>query len=240
MVSNFDFLKKDFPVLSNFGEMAEKYCYSDSNSCLMKLGMIGETIVNLMFTYDRIAFPHDNTAVARIDKLSREGLLTSDLVAILHGLRKVRNKAVHENYASIADDKTFLPMAHSLCEWFMQTYGDWNYSHKDFVMPEENTVSGTVDKEAEEKKESELTKLAEQMAAAAPIIEQTERKKQAYKAANQRPKTEAETRFLIDEQLRMVGWDADTENLRYSKGTRPTKGRNLAIAEYPTNSMLHK
>ena len=34
MVSNFDFLKKDFPVLSNFGEMAEKYCYSDSNSCL--------------------------------------------------------------------------------------------------------------------------------------------------------------------------------------------------------------
>ena len=136
MVSNFDFLKKDFPVLSNFGEMAEKYCYSDSNSCLMKLGMIGETIVNLMFTYDRIAFPHDNTAVARIDKLSREGLLTSDLVAILHGLRKVRNKAVHENYASIADDKTFLPMAHSLCEWFMQTYGDWNYSHKDFVMPE--------------------------------------------------------------------------------------------------------
>lgn len=75
MVSNFDFLKKDFPVLSNFGKMAEKYCYSDSNSCLMKLGMIGETIVNLMFTYDRIAFPQDNTAVARIDTLSREGLL---------------------------------------------------------------------------------------------------------------------------------------------------------------------
>lgn len=74
MVSNFDFLKKDFPVLSNFGKMAEKYCYSDSNSCLMKLGMIGETIVNLMFTYDRIAFPHDNTAVARIDTLSREKL----------------------------------------------------------------------------------------------------------------------------------------------------------------------
>lgn len=205
MVSNFEFLEKDFPVLSNFGEMAEKYCYSDSNSCLMKLGMIGETIVNLMFTYDRISFPQNNTAVARIDTLSREGLLTSDLVTILHGLRKVRNKAVHENYASVADDKTFLPMAHSLCEWFMQTYGDWNYSHKDFVMPEENTVFVSVDKAAEEKKEAELTKLAEQTAEAAPVVEQEERKKQACKAANQRPKTEAETRFLIDEQLRMVG-----------------------------------
>ena len=33
MVSNFDFLKKDFPVLSNFGKMAEKYCYSSESVC---------------------------------------------------------------------------------------------------------------------------------------------------------------------------------------------------------------
>ena len=33
--------------------------------------------------------------------------------------------------------------------------------------------------------------------------------------------TEAETRKIIDEQLCKVGWEADTDNLRYSKGTRP-------------------
>ena len=87
MRSNFSFLEKDFPVLFNFGQLAEEYCYSDSNSCLMKLGMIGETIVNLMFTYDRIELPADNTAVKRIDTLYREGLLTQDLVDILHALR---------------------------------------------------------------------------------------------------------------------------------------------------------
>ena len=38
MVSNFEFLEKDFPVLANFGELAEKYCYSDSNSCLDEIG----------------------------------------------------------------------------------------------------------------------------------------------------------------------------------------------------------
>lgn len=27
MVSNFEFLEKDFPVLANFGELAEKYCW---------------------------------------------------------------------------------------------------------------------------------------------------------------------------------------------------------------------
>lgn len=238
MVSNFEFLEKDFPVLANFGKLAEKYCYSDSNSCLMKLGMIGETIVNLMFTYDRIALPQDNTAVARIDALVREGLLTRDLATILHGLRKVRNKAVHENYSSVTDSKNFLPMAYGMCEWFMQTYGDWSYTHKDFVMPEENVMIVPVDKVAEEKKEAELAKQAEENAANAPKVAQEERKKQAYKVANQRPKTEAETRFLIDEQLRMVGWEADTENIRYSKGVRPTKGRKLAIAEYPTNSTV--
>ena len=34
----------------------------------------------------------------------------------------------------------------------------------------------------------------------------------------------------------MVSWDADTENLRYSKGTRPQKGCNIAIAEWQTDS----
>lgn len=47
---------------------------------------------------------------------------------------------------------------------------------------------------------------------------------------------EASTRALIDEQLRARGWEADTQSIRYSLGSRPAKGRNLAIAEWPTKS----
>ena len=47
---------------------------------------------------------------------------------------------------------------------------------------------------------------------------------------------EFNTRKIIDEQLRSVGWEADTENLRYSNGTRPQKGHNIAIAEWQTDS----
>lgn len=240
MNSNFSFLQSDFPVLANFGRLAENYCFSDSNSCLMKLGMIGETIVNLMFTYDNIPLPIDNTAVKRIDALFREGLLTKDLVDILHALRKIRNRAVHENYASVDDGKTLLQMAHSLCEWFMQTYGDWEYQPQPFVMPIEGGSFVEPDKEQEESLENELSKQAEATAAAAPKIDATERKKQASKAASQRQKSEAETRYMIDEQLRQVGWEADTEKLRYSKGTRPMKGHNMAIAEWPTDSSVGK
>ncbi len=47
---------------------------------------------------------------------------------------------------------------------------------------------------------------------------------------------EDETRLLIDEQLRKVGWDADSKNLCQSKGTRPQRGKNIAIAEWKTDS----
>ena len=50
--------------------------------------------------------------------------------------------------------------------------------------------------------------------------------------------SEAQTRELIDEQLRLAGWEADTENVRYSKGSRPEKGTYKAIAEWPTDSSL--
>ena len=243
MESNFDFLRSEFPVLSTLGGQAEKYCFSDPNSCLMKLGMIGESIVNLMFTYDRIQLPYDNTAATRISTLQREGLLTRDLTDILHALRKARNKAVHENYDSASECKILLEMAYSLCEWFMQTYGDWNYQHHNFVMPKLENKKVPVaqeDKIAEEKQAEELTKQAEEKANKTEVIPKSERQKQAGKMASQRPKSEAETRYIIDEQLRQVGWEADTENLRYSKGTRPAKGHNMAIAEWPTDSTVGK
>lgn len=238
MSSNFEFLKNTFPVLANFGELAEKYLYSDSNSCLMKLGMIGETIVNLCFTYDHIPLPQDNTAANRINELFREGMITRDLKDVLHALRISRNKATHENYTSVSDGKALLQMAYSLCEWFMQTYGDWSYQNKPFVMPSETTEPVSVDRQGEQAQEEQLLEEAKQAAAAAPAVNQETRKKRSGKAASQRAKSEAETRFLIDEQLRKVGWEADTEQLRYSKGTRPAKGRNIAIAEWPTDSTV--
>jgi len=45
------------------------------------------------------------------------------------------------------------------------------------------------------------------------------------------------TRILIDQQLEEAGWEVDTQELTYSKGTRPEKNKNKAIAEWPT---VHK
>ena len=57
---------------------------------------------------------------------------------------------------------------------------------------------------------------------------------QADQAAAAIDLDEDATRVIIDQQLRDAGWDADSRNLRYGKGIRPVKGKNMAIAEWPT------
>ena len=47
---------------------------------------------------------------------------------------------------------------------------------------------------------------------------------------------EAATRTIIDSQLRDRGWEVDSEALTYASGARPAKGRNMAIAEWPTQT----
>jgi type I restriction enzyme R subunit len=60
--------------------------------------------------------------------------------------------------------------------------------------------------------------------------------KAAFDSARDLDFDEADTRLLVDEQLRQAGWEVDSQSLRYAKGTRPEKNRNLAIAEWPTAS----
>jgi type I restriction enzyme R subunit len=92
--------------------------------------------------------------------------------------------------------------------------------------------------EAEQAKVAMEKRLAEQqsIALAQPKSAITKFITLANTAANAVQLDEADTRKLIDQQLRQMGWDADSQNIKYNKGTRPIKGRNLAIAEWPTES----
>ena len=56
----------------------------------------------------------------------------------------------------------------------------------------------------------------------------------ASSAARQIDLDEASTRALIDQQLREARWEADTITLRFSAGARPTKGRHIAVVEWPS------
>ncbi|MDA9544274.1 restriction endonuclease subunit R [Bradyrhizobium sp. CCBAU 45321] len=84
--------------------------------------------------------------------------------------------------------------------------------------------------------DDEAARLGKVQAAAqqAPKSEMQDFIARGEEAASKIDLDEASTRSLIDQQLRDAGWEADTKSLRYGSGSRPAKGRNLAIAEWPT------
>ncbi len=81
--------------------------------------------------------------------------------------------------------------------------------------------------------EAELASLQTQTQQQSPA-EQQKQIERTVQAAAKVNLDEASTRAIIDEQLRAAGWEASTQELRFGRGTRPEKGRTLAIAEWPT------
>lgn len=92
--------------------------------------------------------------------------------------------------------------------------------------------------EAEQAKVALVQKLAAEQAQglAQPKTAVTALVNAATRAAHAVELDEADTRKLIDAQLRDVGWTVDSATLTYAKGARPEKNKNMAIAEWPTET----
>ena len=238
MKSNFDFLNRYWPVLAQLGSNAENYLYSDPNACIYKIGLFAERLVQEILLFENMTvLDTDNTHANRIHMLKRAGLLPRDIDNALYTLRRTRNSAVHSGADSVDDAKMLLSMTYNLAVWFMETYGDWGFIAPEYIMPEEThkeDLQLVID--AQEKKIEELSKQLEVVTTAASGESKKDRVKRSETVSAMMDWTEAQTRCLIDEQLRKAGWEADTQNLRYCKGTRPVKGRNIAISEWPTLS----
>lgn len=241
-MGNFIFLKEKWPILENLGRLAERNLYIDSNTTFIKCGMFGEIVVQFMFSMEEVdesSIVHDNNHNNRIKLLKKQDLIPEDIDNILHILRRKRNSAAHQGYEDVEKGKVQLDLTYKLAVWFMQTYGDWNFEPQPFVMPEEDEYGENVNdiaKEYEEKYKALESELNALKAQEKDKEELEKRKEQGKKASRKIELSEAETRRIIDAQLQAAGWETDTINLRYSNGTRPQKGRNIAIAEWPTYS----
>jgi type I restriction enzyme, R subunit len=66
--------------------------------------------------------------------------------------------------------------------------------------------------------------------------ERREQQQAAEEADTKIDLDEAATRRIVDDALRVRGWEADSELITYAAGVRPHRSRNLAIAEWPTAS----
>lgn len=222
--------------------MAERNIYIDPNTTLIKLRMFAETLTKYICAFENMDQTNLLTQVERLNVLQNEDLLTDDLLDMLHSIRKSGNKAAHEGaYGSVEEAKALVLFAFRLSVWFMQVYGDWNFTPPEYVEPQDEDdfinqeelqqLTKAYDEKVQQL-EQELAQLRQQQHQK-PQDEKQKRHMKAKQLGTNFNLTEAETRLIIDEKLRQAGWEVDTTKLRFSAGTRPEKGRNLAIAEWP-------
>ena len=245
MKSNFSFLESNWPELSKIGQLAERNLYDDTNTAFLKMGIFSEIIVQYILAMENIPEPegHENTASNRIILLKQNGLLPYEISEILYVLRQRRNDAAHSHYESESVAQAMLQFTYQLAVWFMRTYKSFMFKPDDFFLPENESISiEELKKQNElvEQRAQSLEQELEKLRSAPLVTNAEERKENSAKSAQQLKKTEKQTRLLIDEQLKKAGWEADSDEITYSKGVRPSPGRNMAIAEWPTNSFVGK
>ncbi|PJI55543.1 hypothetical protein CTI14_03865 [Methylobacterium radiotolerans] len=177
------------------------------------------------------------TQQARLARLRREGVLPQEVWQLLTELRRSGNEANHAFTGEPEEALTHLQFAWILGVWLMRTFENPAYERSEFVAPRH---SGDPERlhvlqaQAEQARTEAEQRLAEQQAQAPADTSRIV--SAASHAAAKLGLNEAQTRQLIDAQLHAVGWEADTPHLKYAAGVRPEKGRNLAIAEWPTDS----
>ncbi|NVJ64651.1 MAG: type I restriction-modification system endonuclease [Flavobacteriaceae bacterium] len=239
--TNFDFLELEFPLLFNLGQSAEYNVSSDPVVTLIKLRQFAEKLSENLFEIHRLDFPYDNTIHNKLKTLEFEGILPDAVKDLLFNIKNRGNTAVHQIKGTKSEATGMLFSGFKVAKWFYQTYSDANedISSLKFKEPKELDARHALNELEKQYKdlEARFEKVLEERPKEALTNEQSKAIAiRSEKAAKKIDMSEAETRVLIDQQLRAVGWEVDTDLINFkSKKTLPQRGRNMAIAEWPAD-----
>jgi len=232
--SNFTDLALSEPLLAQLGGLAERYALDDPNTALLKLRQFAELLTQVVAARAGLLIEGESQH-ERLARLRREGVLPQEVWQLLTEIRRTGNEANHVFTGEREQALNLLQFAWILGVWLIRTFHNPDYVRGDFIEPQpqpraEELRSLLVQAEAARvEAEARLEQLQAQAPGSSAGVAQA-----AQEAASHLELTEAQTRQLIDAQLRAAGWEVDTVRLRYSLGVRPEAGRNMAVAEWPT------
>lgn len=233
MVKLANFESKEYPNLAKLADSAELLMYSDAKSSLTIFGSFAEQLTKLIFRLDGMKDWNlqQNERILRMQASSNE--YPSSVTAALDKIRRLRNKAAHE-----ADFHPSLEVALSIDReaffvwcWFLETFTQAD------IKPYQKPVDQQTMVADQQKKIEQLTAEIEKLQHTQPVevseSVRAERRRKNRKFAARNKLSEAQTREIIDQQLRDAGWEADSKKLNnWTKGTLPRKDHNMAIAEW--------
>ena len=241
--SNFAFLESEFPILYNIGISAEYYLHQDPAAALWKIRGFGEKISEMLFREHALQFPTENNFANRLRLLGFEGILPQAVKDLFFYVRTRGNKATHDLEGTFAEAREGLLAAFKISKWFYETYSTENDDifRLSFVEPQNLDARHALhllETDYTDLEEKYKKLLSERDTNGLSTEKQQVIQQRSEKAARKIEWSEAETRKLIDQQLRKAGWEVDTELLNHKKNqTLPQKGKAMAIAEWPAVSL---
>jgi type I restriction enzyme R subunit len=257
--SNFSFLEPYETLLPKLGVQAERYFAEDPATCVIKLRRFADLIAQRAALALGISFNPSNDFLDLLNHLRSRGV-ARQVLDIFYRFCAIPNDTASGVYLKQPQALHELKLAKALAEWYVRlATNDHTFEAPPFVVPPDSRQV------AEELKE-QLEELSKRLSLAeyAPVgradgvdfdlktfneqLEKTSRIPRTQFRVDQtglEPETvatfqltlsEEDTRRLIEEQLCLRGWQADAKTLKFAAGTRPIRGRNMAIAAWPTDS----
>jgi type I restriction enzyme R subunit len=233
--SNFSFLETDFPKL--YREIvisAETHVLTEPDITIFRTRQIGEFIARYLIDVHSVQVESDNTSYKELLSIAkRNQLLPSKILDLLHFIRKYGNKAAQQKRGAIDVAKRTLLYSFKVCKWLVESYGTLDVENLKFAdyravtnqSKQVPTKAELLIQSSQILSSKQGTPLAKKQAA--------EQLKCSAQAASKLDYNEDETREIIDQQLRDIGWEADSINLNHqSHKTLPEEGRNIAISEW--------
>jgi type I restriction enzyme R subunit len=240
--SNFSFLQREFPLLANLAQAAEYHAQTEPVVALFKLRQFVEKLVELLHTVHQLPPPFRNDLHHRILMLREEDILPGPTASLLIRMKNLGNAAVHQNTGVVGEALTALESAFSIARWLAESYGEDLYTEQigEHFVPPSRQDSRRELEELQQEYQRLQAAFDAYISARVPSsrVRTASLRQRGIQAASRMQLSEAETRTIIDEQLRSAGWEADTQALRWSAGIRPAKGRNIAIAEFPCGRLF--
>ncbi|MER2089066.1 MAG: type I restriction-modification system endonuclease, partial [Sporosarcina sp.] len=247
MESNFAFFEGQWEVLGKLGESAERNVYQDPHISIIKLRLFSETIAKAVLASDNIREAYNTSQVDRINTMRKEELAEPEILDIFDILRRKGNSASHEaNYGTTEEAKILLGLAYQLSIWFIEVYVDWEFTAPKYIelLKQVDTTKEQLQQKIEQL-EKEIEVKEKQLVEKLYVITddtiskdvRVKRKEKSQLHVKKHKLSEAQTRVIIDDKMRSVGWIVDTEQLNFKKNkTMPEKNKNMAIAEWRVGS----
>ncbi len=243
MSDNFSFIKQKYAVLYNVCDFAEKALYVDNNTTMIKARTALEIIVNIIINYEKQNVHTRATLDDKLRLFKSEGIFDRELDNLAVSIKTYGNNATHNVYTDFKSALYCLQTLFKIATWFYATYGNDNkFDYKtakyqnpvkyEFVNDDDykklKTENDNIQKEFTIlKEEYEILKTNEEI-----LKSKEEKRKLTHDILNSLYLNEENTRTIIDRQLSFAGWECDSENINYLKGSRPELNKNKAIAEW--------